>query len=361
MSDPDGHDDRVRNAVERFFSTPVRRHPTDGGAVALDPAAPMGPESARRIAQAFTSLVDNVTTMVVGKESTVRLVLQCLLAGGHVLIEDNPGTAKTRMAKAIARSIEGEFSRIQFTPDLLPSDVTGVPIYHPDRRDFEFRRGAVFANIVLADEINRSSPKTQSALLEAMAEGQTTVDGVTHPMPRPFLVIATQNSIEMQGTYPLAEAQLDRFAIRTTIGYPGFTDEVRIVRDGMARLEPDSLNPVLTADELQRMIGAAATVYVAPSLVEYMVILASETRDQASLRLGASSRAIIQLAHLVQSRAVSEGRHFATAEDVKALVKATLGHRILLRPEAAIQGATTDELLDDLMASVPVPREREGV
>jgi MoxR-like ATPase len=322
---------------------------------------PMGPEVARRVAGVFDQLVGNVARMIVGKDEVVRLVLQCLLAGGHCLIEDNPGTAKTRLAKAVARSIDGQFSRIQFTPDLLPSDVTGVPIFHPDRRDFEFRPGAVFANIVLADEINRASPKTQSAMLEAMAESQTTVDGVTHPMPTPFLVIATQNSVEMQGTYPLAEAQLDRFAIRTSIGYPQFSDEVRIVGDGMARLMPETLQPVVAANDLQQMIQSAADVYVSPSLVEYMVTLASETRGLASLRLGASSRAVVQLAQVAQARALSEGRHFATADDIKALVKPTLGHRLLLRPEAAIQGETTEGLLDELLAAVPVPRERAGV
>jgi MoxR-like ATPase len=327
--------------------------------MSADPQVEMQPETAERIGFAFDELVNNVGKVVVGKEDTVRLVLQCLFAGGHVLIEDNPGTAKTRLAKAIAISVEGRFSRIQFTPDLLPSDVTGVPIYHPDRRDFEFRPGAVFANIVVADEINRASPKTQSALLEAMAEAQTTVDGVTHLLPRPFLVIATQNSVEMQGTYPLAEAQLDRFAIRTSIGYPDLTDEVEIVRQGMARLEPDTLSPVMRADALQASIDLIKTVYVDTSLIRYMIVIARETRKMPSLRLGCSSRAVQLLARLVQARAASEGRHYATAEDVKALVAPAFGHRMLLKPEASIRGETSEELLSALLAQVRVP-DREG-
>ncbi|WP_426566789.1 AAA family ATPase [Angustibacter sp. McL0619] len=321
------------------------------------PSQEFGPEQAAWVQSRFQAVFDNVRSMVVGKDDTVALVLQCLLAGGHVLIEDNPGTAKTRLAKAVARSIDGSFSRIQFTPDLLPSDVTGVPIFHPERREFEFRPGAVFANIVLADEINRASPKTQSALLEAMAERQTTVDGTTYPMPKPFLVLATQNSVEMQGTYPLAEAQLDRFTIRTSIGYPGFAHEMQIVNDGMSRREPEDLQHVISASELYEIHSAIAGVFVAPTLVEYMVNIAARTRQLPDLRLGSSSRAVVQLAQLVQARAASQGRHFATADDVKVLVPAAFCHRLLLRPEAAIQGQTAQSLLDDVLLELPVPRE----
>ena len=319
-----------------------------------------GAEQASRLAGWFEALVENVCLMIRGKQDVVRLVLQCLLSQGHVLIEDNPGTAKTRLAKAIARSIDGKFSRIQFTPDLLPSDLIGVPIYHPDRREFEFRPGPIFANIVLADEINRASPKTQSALLEAMAEQHTTVDGVSHPMPPPFLVIATQNSIEMQGTYTLPEAQLDRFAVRTGVGYADHTHELQIVLDALRGTEPEQLHPIMSAEHMQHMIDAVRGVYVAPTLIKYIVTVVQATRSLPELRLGASSRAQVQLARLSQARAASQARHYVTIDDVKALIRPALGHRLMLRPEAAIQGATAGGLLDRIIAEVPVPREPPG-
>jgi MoxR-like ATPase len=313
---------------------------------------------ATRFAELFRALTSNITSVIRGKDDAVRLVLQCLLSGGHALLEDNPGTAKTTLAKAISRSIDGSFSRLQFTPDLLPSDVTGVQIYEPDRKVFTYREGPVFANIVLADEINRASPKTQSALLEAMAEGQITIDGEAHIMPSPFLVIATQNTVEMHGTYPLPEAQLDRFTIRTSIGYPDHKTEVQIVRDTLARLSTDSLQPVLTARDAHAMAIAVSGVFVADALIDYLVAIGARTRTQPELRLGASTRGIAQLTRMSQARAASEGRHYVTVDDVKVLVEPVLAHRLVLRPEAAIQGLTAGSVLAEIAAAVPVPRQR---
>ena len=316
-----------------------------------------GAEQAKRFAGWFDALVENIGLVIRGKSEVVRLVLQCLLARGHVLIEDNPGLAKTRLAKAIARSVDAEFSRIQFTPDLLPSDVIGVSIFHPERREFQFKQGPLFANFVLADEINRATPKTQSALLEAMAEHQITVDGTTYALPLPFLVIATQNPIEMQGTFPLLEAQMDRFAVRTGLGYPDRDDEILIMLDALRGSEPEQLEPVMTAEHMQDMIDAVRDVYVAPSLLEYIQNVVADTRKLPELKLGASPRAAVQLARLAQARAASCGRHYAIYDDVKALIRPTLCHRLMLRAEAAIQGTTAEGLLDRIVAAVPPPRD----
>jgi MoxR-like ATPase len=320
----------------------------------------MTPEEATRFREWFDTIVENIEQVVRGKQATVRLAVQCMLGGGHLLIEDNPGTAKTTLARAMARTVNGAFSRIQFTPDLLPTDVTGVQIYNAERRQFDFRPGPVFANIVLADEINRASPKTQSALLEAMAEQQTTVDGETHRMPQPFLVIATQNPVEMEGTYPLPEAQLDRFMARTSIGYPDRADEMQIIRDGLRRAGPDSLEPVISAAELQQMIDFGRGVSISDGLVEYLAKLGERTRVEDELRLGASPRAVVALAQLAQVRAASVGRHYVTPDDIKGLAHAVLAHRMLLRPEAAIQGHTAGTVLDRILDSVSPPRERSS-
>jgi MoxR-like ATPase len=319
-------------------------------------------DEAARFAGWFEALVGNVTQVVRGKDDVVRLVLQCMFAGGHALIEDNPGTAKTTLAKAIAKSIDGIFSRIQFTPDLLPSDVTGVQIYDPDRKEFRFRQGPVAANIVLADEINRASPKTQSALLEAMAERQVTVDGEGFPLPEPFLVIATQNSVEMHGTYPLPEAQLDRFSICTSIGYPDRGSAIQILRETRHQSGTDGLTTVLSAEHVQQMIDAAQNVFVADSLLGYIADIGEAAREvrQPEIRVGISQRALGQLKMVAQSRAASQGRHYVVVDDIKAVAPAVFGHRLLLRPEAAIKGLTVGALLDRILSEIPSPRERPG-
>ena len=314
-------------------------------------------EKAADFKRRFSELADNIEGFIRGKDEAVRLALVCLFAEGHLLIEDVPGVAKTSLAKAIARSVKGgTVQRIQFTPDLLPSDLTGVQIYDQARGEFEFRRGPIFANIVVGDEINRASPKTQSALLEVMAEHQVTVDGATREVPRPFICIATQNPTEHQGTYPLPEAQLDRFMMRIRIGYPAQRDEVSVVADGLARRRPEELEPVMTVDELLDMIDSVPDVHFAPALQEYVVQLAAATRDLPELRLGVSPRGSIAVARCAQARAASMGRSFVTPDDVKAVAAPVLGHRLLLTPEAAIQGQKPEALIERVLKKVPVPR-----
>src|SRR5256884_1881265 len=302
-------------------------------------------------------LVANVEHFIHGKTQVVRDAVICLLAEGHILIEDVPGVAKTSLAKAIAHSISGNMRRIQFTPDLLPSDVVGVQIYDTGTRQFQFREGPVFAHIVLGDEINRASPKTQSALLEVMAEHQVTVDGVTHPLPRPNFVVATQNPIDQQGTYALPEAQLDRFMMLLKIGYPSAEHEVRIVGDAIARRLPEQLHPVMTVDEMLGMIDITRAVYMAPALQSFIVTITGATRTVAQLRLGASPRASNALATAAQACAAFEGRPFVTADDVKAMARPVLAHRLLRTPEAASQGHSAHALIDNILAAVPVPQD----
>jgi MoxR-like ATPase len=306
-------------------------------------------------------LVRNIEHFIHGKTQVVCDAVICLLAEGHILIEDVPGVAKTSLAKAIAHSVGGSMRRIQFTPDLLPSDVTGVQIYDTSRHQFQFREGPVFANVVLGDEINRASPKTQSALLEVMAEHQVTVDGMTHVLPRPNFVIATQNPIDQQGTYALPEAQLDRFMMLLRIGYPGAEQEMRIVADAIARRLPEQLQPVMSIDELLRMIDISRAVYVAPSIQAFIVTITGATRTVPQLRLGASPRASNALALAAQARAAFEGRSFVTADDVKAMSHQVLCHRLLLTPEAAIQGHTSQAIVQSILSAVPVPQDRVSV
>jgi MoxR-like ATPase len=306
-------------------------------------------------------LIRNVEHFIHGKTQVVRDAVVGLLAEGHILIEDVPGVAKTSLAKALAQSIGGNMRRIQFTPDLLPSDVTGVQIYDTSRHQFQFREGPVFAHVVLGDEINRASPKTQSALLEVMAEHQVTVDGVTHVLPRPNFVIATQNPIDQQGTYALPEAQLDRFMMLLRVGYPGEEAEMRIVGDAIARRLPEQLQPVMTVDELVRMIDITRAVYVAPAVQGFIVTITGATRTVPQLRLGASPRASNALALASQARAALEGRSFVTADDVKAMARQVLCHRLLLTPEAAIQGHTAEAIVESILSAVPVPQDRVSV
>jgi MoxR-like ATPase len=312
-------------------------------------------------AERYAQLAGNIESFIKGKPQVIRTALVCMLAEGHLLIDDVPGVGKTSLAKAIAQSIDGSMRRIQFTPDLLPSDVTGVQVYDANKREFVFHPGAVFANIVLGDEINRASPKTQSALLEVMAERQVTVDAIPYLVPRPFIVIATQNPIEHGGTYNLPEAQLDRFMMRMAIGYPDHDAEVEVVNGGTQRKVPEQLTPVMSTDDMQKMIDIASQVYLAPAITSYIVTITAATRALPELRLGVSPRGSMALAQASQAHAAAQGRSFVTADDVKAMATTVLSHRAILRPEAELQGRTPEGLLETILTSVPVPQQRVGV
>jgi len=303
----------------------------------------------------FRALVDNIEHVIQGKREAIHLALVCLLASGHLLIEDVPGVGKTSLAKAIARSIGGTWHRVQFTPDLLPSDVTGVSVWNRLTGEFEFRPGGVFANIVLADEINRASPKTQSALLEAMEEDQVTVDGVTYPLGAPFMVIATQNPIELEGTYPLPEAQLDRFLMRIEMGYPDRAAEVAILETQSSHLSVEELSPVATADQITALVESVGSVHVADTLRSYIVDLADATRHHHDLALGASPRGALALQGAARALAATLGREFVLPDDVKRVAAVVLEHRLLLTPDAELRGRTPADVLADVLASVAVP------
>jgi MoxR-like ATPase len=300
-------------------------------------------------------VVDNLGSAVHASPETLRLPLLCLLAEGHVLVEDVPGVGKTVLAKALARSLDLTFHRVQFTPDLLPADVTGVNVFDRQSGTFRFRPGPVFANVVLVDEINRASPKTQSALLEAMQEGQVTVDGATHVLVRPFLVLATQNPVEYEGTYPLPEAQLDRFAVRMTIGYPPLADEARMLAEQTTEPPLDHLRPVAGHDELVAAIEAARAVHVEDSLNRYVVALLRHTRATDRLALGASPRSGIALLRLAKARALVERRDFVVPEDVISLAVPVLAHRLILAPEARATGITAEEVVAEALDATPTP------
>src|SRR5213593_4345295 len=297
-------------------------------------------EAWQRFAERFREVEENVEKVVQGKHREVRLALVCLVAEGHLLIEDVPGVGKTMLAKSMARSIDCSFRRIQFTPDLLPTDVTGVNVYNQERGDFEFKPGAIFANIVLGDEINRASPKTQSALLESMEERQVTVDGVTYHLGVPFMVIATQNPIEHEGTYPLPEAQLDRFMMRLSIGYPSAESEASILLTHGIASTLDDIDAVADARGISEMIVMAREVHVAQAIQRYIVSLADATRRHPDVYLGASPRASIMLLRAARSLADSDGRDYVIPDDVKALVTPVMSHRILIAADAAMTGRT---------------------
>lgn len=306
------------------------------------------------------ALHDNVARVIQGKPDTIDLAILCLLAEGHLLVEDVPGMGKTSLAKAIARSIDVPFGRVQFTPDLLPSDVVGVNVWNRGSNGFEFRPGPIFASIVLADEINRASPKTQSALLEAMAERQVTVDGETHPLDQPFMVIATQNPIEHEGTYALPESQLDRFLMRISVGYPGRDSEIAILATHGEAPQLDSLTPVVSAREVQAMTRAARTVEVAPVLQHYMVDLAETTRRHPATSVGVSPRGTLALQRVVRARAATLGRTYVVPDDIKALAHPVLAHRLILSPEARVSGTTTASVVSEVLTQVPVPTSRDA-
>ena len=305
--------------------------------------------------QYFEKIASNIETVIQGKRDVIDLILLGLVSEGHVLVEDVPGVGKTQLAKSLARSVEGAFNRIQFTPDLLPSDVTGISVWDRERRAFEFKHGPIFANIVVGDEINRASPKTQSSLLEAMAERQVTSDGVTRELPLPFMVIATQNPLEHEGTYPLPEAQLDRFMMRVVIGYPSREKELEMLDIHGVRSTFLDLQPVVRVDEVQEMIAIAKEVAVSRSVKNYIVDLVEGTRLHPDVMLGASPRSALFLQGLARSRAASKGRDYVMPDDIKTLAQPVLEHRLAMRPEAQMRGETVADLIEDVLGRIRVP------
>jgi MoxR-like ATPase len=307
--------------------------------------------------ESFGAISDNIQRVIQGKPEVIQLSLLCLVSQGHLLIEDVPGVGKTSLAKALARSIDCPFGRIQFTPDLLPSDVVGVTVWNRSDGRFEFRPGPVFAPIVLGDEINRASPKTQSALLEAMAEGQVTVDNATYPLGSPFMVIATQNPIEHEGTYPLPESQLDRFLMRVSVGYPSRSAEIDILDAHGDHTTLDDIGAVVGPGDVEAMIAAARAVHVAPSLKAYLVDLADTTRRHPQFSLGMSPRATLSLMRVGRAKAAAENRAYVLPDDLKELAGPVLAHRLLITAEAQLQGASSSDLLDEILRTVPVPTD----
>ncbi len=301
------------------------------------------------------AIVDNVERVIRGKRDVIELMLVSLMAQGHLLIEDVPGVGKTSLAKSLARSVDIPFGRIQFTPDLLPSDVVGINVWNRSDSSFEFRPGPIFNGIVLGDEINRASPKTQSALLESMAEEQVTVDGTTYRLNRPFMVIATQNPIEYEGTYPLPESQLDRFLMRISVGYPSAEGELDVLTTHGSGSTLDTLEPVVTADDVASMVETVTAVHVSAEVSRYLVDLADATRRHPALALGMSPRATLAWQRAARSHAALAGRSFVQPDDVKALAHHVLGHRLLLTPEAELQGRSARDAIDDVLRTVPTP------
>ncbi len=296
-----------------------------------------------------------VGRVIIGKEEAASHLLAGILCGGHLLIEDVPGVGKTTLVKALARTLGCSFKRIQFTPDLMPADITGLSVYDQVRAEFLFKPGPIMSQIILADEINRTSPKTQASLLEAMAEGQITVDGTTHPLPRPFIVMATQNPIEYEGTYPLPEAQLDRFMMRVSLGYPGQREEAEILKLPRPGSLPADLTPVMTPGELLDLQGRVAEVHVAPSLENYIVSLTQRTRRHAHVLLGVSPRGGQYLYRAARGKAFVLGRDYVLPDDIKAMAVLVFGHRLVLKPEARLKGYQPEDVLKEILESTPVP------
>jgi len=301
----------------------------------------------------FRTMTANVEQVVKGKRDAVQLTLLTLLAEGHVLLEDAPGVGKTTIGKALAATLDVPFGRVQFTPDLLPSDVVGVSIWNRNTQEFEFRRGPIFNGVVLADEVNRSSPKTQSALLEAMAEGQVTADGATHRLPQPFMVIATQNPLDHAGTYPLPESQLDRFMVKVSVGYPSREAEQEILESQGGQDLLQQVTSVTDSRKLQSMIRAVKSVQVSPALQGYLIDIADATRRHPAIELGISPRATLALQRIARARAAAAGRNFVTPDDVKALAGHVLAHRLVLNHDAELRGVTPSELVEEILQVIP--------
>ena len=315
-------------------------------------------EQADWFADAFNKLVGNVDQAILGKSQVIRLVVTALLSDGHVLLEDFPGTGKTVLAKALANTLDGTNSRIQFTPDLLPSDVTGVTIYDQGKGVFEFHKGPIFASIVLADEINRASPKTQSALLEVMEEGVVTVDGVGHSVGAPFMVIATQNPIEQAGTYSLPEAQLDRFLIKTSLGYPDHDTAVTLLMDSGNRARAAKITPIISSDSIPQMSALASEVYVDQSVMSYLNSIVSATRTHKDVVLGVSMRGAMALARAVKTWAIGQGRTFVTPDDVRDLAVPVLSHRLIVDPESGFAGVKAEDIITRILVDIEPPAYR---
>lgn len=320
----------------------------------------LAPDQVSWFANRFDAIASNIEQVIQGKREVVELLTMCLIAEGHVLIEDVPGVGKTLLAKSLARSIDCTFQRVQFTPDLLPSDITGVSVWDRQSSSFVFNKGPIFANIVVGDEINRASPKTQSALLEAMEERQVTVDTSTHELEQPFMVIATQNPIEHEGTYPLPEAQLDRFMMRVVIGYPTRDKELEILDTHGGRPIFDDLSPIASSAEVQDLIELARKIHVAPSVKGYIVDIVDATRQHGELMLGASPRSALYLQRVARVRAGVYGREYVTPDDVKALARPVLEHRLALRPEAQMRGTDLESVVASVIGSLAVPGTRTG-
>jgi MoxR-like ATPase len=330
--------DRIYGSVEQT-STPVLQD-----------------DEMQEVARRASQIAASINSVILGKQEVIRACVVALLAGGHVIVEDFPGVGKTLLAKSLARSIDCKFARVQFTPDLLPSDVTGISVFNQKRGEFEFRPGPIFANIVLADEINRASPKTQSSLLECMEERQATIDGVTHSIAPPFMVIATQNPIEYEGTYPLPEAQLDRFMMRLSLGYPSPEAEEDIIHEQTTHDPLSELTPVIDGAEALAMTQAVTRVRVAPALGRYVVDILTATREHRDVYLGASPRAGVALMRAAKALALLRGRDFVVPKDVKDLAVRCLAHRIMLSPDAKVHGVTAETVVGKLLETVPVPQ-----
>ena len=319
---------------------------------------PVTQEQATWFADAFQKLVANVDKAIVGKDHVIRLVLTALISDGHVLLEDYPGTGKTVLAKALANTLDGTTSRIQFTPDLLPSDVTGVQIYDQGKGRFEFHKGPIFASIVLADEINRASPKTQSALLEVMEEGVVTVDGVGHSVGSPFMVIATQNPIEQAGTYSLPEAQLDRFLIKTSLGYPDHATAVTLLMDSGNRARAGKIKPIIASSSIPTMSQLASEVFVDSSVMEYLSEIVTATRTDKDVTLGVSMRGAMALSRAVKTWAIASGRTYVTPDDVRDLAVPVLAHRMIVDPESDFAGVKAEDIISRILVSIAPPTYR---